>query len=133
MTNISKYPSNLMKLKEIILSLSQESKNDSDRSIIAIAAAENYIKQSYNGRYFFELIQNIRDANKQIGTSGVIYIEIYEKELIISNSGAPFTEAGIKSITNIGISTKQSHQFIGHKGIGFKSVLEITDSPKIIT
>ncbi|MFC2011375.1 DUF3883 domain-containing protein [Chloroflexota bacterium] len=99
----------------------------------SIAKAEEFLKESYEGRYFFELIQNARDANKALNKDGVILIQLEEDRLNISNTGAPFSSPGVESICRIGKSDKASQDFIGHKGYGFKSVQEITEKPLIST
>ncbi|MGC9460340.1 sacsin N-terminal ATP-binding-like domain-containing protein, partial [Vibrio genomosp. F10] len=122
-----------MNLKNIVNRLFDESKNDSARGLQASAESERIIQQAYEGRYLFELIQNVRDANKEIDADGCIKIELQNDVLSIANSGAEFSQAGIEGITTIGQSTKRSQDYIGYKGIGFKSVQEITDIPRIIT
>ncbi|MDX1699011.1 MAG: DUF3883 domain-containing protein [Melioribacteraceae bacterium] len=122
-----------MDLKKKIKEIVEESLGNNHKGLKNIASAERILKQAYEGRYFFELIQNVRDANREIGVDGKVTVEIREDKLIISNTGAEFSEAGIESITNIGDSTKHSQEFIGHKGIGFKSILEITEAPRITT
>lgn len=104
-----------------------------NRGLKTICEAEKYLQQAYEGRYFFELIQNVRDANKEASQEGDIYIELKDNVLSIANTGAPFSEEGIASITSIGQSPKQSLDFIGFKGIGFKSTLEVSDTPRIVT
>ena len=122
-----------MNLKEIADKLFEDSKRTPTRGLSAIAEAEKYLQQAYEGRYFFELIQNVRDANKEKNQDGEIFIELNENRLSISNTGAEFSPKGIDGITTIGQSTKQSQDYIGFKGIGFKSIQEITEEPKIIT
>lgn len=122
-----------MNLKNKIEEIVQESLGNNEKGLTNIANAERILKQAYEGRYFFELIQNVRDANREIDIEGKVFVEILEDKLTISNTGGEFSEAGIESITNIGDSTKHSQEFIGHKGIGFKSILEITDAPRIVT
>jgi hypothetical protein len=122
-----------MNIKKIVLELAR-SLTDTTRSLETIANSEKILKQAYEGRFLFELIQNARDANKEVeNEKGKVKIELNENELIILNSGAPFSEKGIKSISTIGASPKDNKKYIGHKGIGFKSVLEISDTPKIET
>lgn len=99
----------------------------------SIAKAEEFLKESYEGRYFFELIQNARDANKALNKDGVILIQLEEDRVNVSNTGAAFSSAGVESICRIGMSDKASQDFIGHKGYGFKSVQEITERPLITT
>jgi hypothetical protein len=52
--------------------------------------------------------------------------------LLVANQGAGMTaEVVIESLGHIGASPKSEGEAIGHKGIGFKSVLEITFAPEI--
>jgi hypothetical protein len=122
-----------MNLKETADKLFKDSKRTPIRGLSAISEAEKYLQQAYEGRYFFELIQNVRDANKELNQDGEIYIELKENVLSISNTGAEFSAKGIEGITTIGESTKQSQDYIGFKGIGFKSIQEITHTPRILT
>jgi hypothetical protein len=122
-----------MNLEEISDKLFEDSKRTPVRGLSAIAEAEKYLQQAYEGRYFFELIQNVRDANKEKNQDGEIFIKLNDNLLSISNTGAEFSPKGIDGITTIGQSTKQSQDYIGFKGIGFKSIQEITEEPKIIT
>jgi len=122
-----------MELRQLITSIRNRRLKDSDDALQAIAESEKYLQQAYEGRYLFELIQNVRDANKEQETLGAVFIELTNEALFIANSGAPFAEKGIRSITTIGRSPKNSQDFIGFKGIGFKSVLEVTNAPYIVT
>jgi hypothetical protein len=124
---------NLSNLKEVVERLFEDSQQTPIRGLSAIAEAEKYLQQAYEGRYFFELIQNVRDANKEQSKDGNIFIELENNLLVVSNSGAEFSAAGVESITTIGQSPKHSQDYIGFKGIGFKSIQEITDEPRIIT
>lgn len=47
------------------------------------------------------------------------------------NQGTPFTEKDIKAITSLGLSTKNPETSLGNKGVGFKAVFQVTDSPEI--
>lgn len=122
-----------MSIKGKTLLLLEDSFRNSDRGLKTICEAEKYLQQAYEGRYFFELIQNVRDSNRETSQDGDIYIELKDNVLSIANTGAPFSEEGIASITSIGQSPKHSLDFIGFKGIGFKSTLEISETPRIIT
>jgi len=64
-----------MNLKFIADKLFEDSKQTPIRGLSAISEAEKYLQQAYEGRYFFELIQNARDANKEINQDGEIFIE----------------------------------------------------------
>ncbi len=122
-----------MNLREIVDRVREERLNDTDAALKNIGSSEKYFRDAYEGRYLFELIQNVRDANKVSNSIGSVFIELKDNTLIISNTGAPFSERGVISVTTIGDSTKDSQDFIGFKGIGFKSVQEISDKPRIVT
>ena len=122
-----------MKLEAFINNIQKIRLKDSDDALKSIASSEKYLQQAYEGRYLFELIQNVRDANKIFNSIGSVFIELEDGLLIISNTGAPFNEKGINSITTIGDSPKDSQDFIGFKGIGFKSVYEISETPIVTT
>lgn len=122
-----------MDLESIIKKIQDVRLHDSDAALKNIASSEKYLQQSYEGRYLFELIQNVRDANKTTNTTGSVFIELKDNILSVSNTGAPFSEKGINSITTIGDSPKESQEFIGFKGIGFKSVVEVSETPLVIT
>ncbi len=105
------------------------------------ANAESSTMREYRGRYVFELIQNandaVRDARQQGGTydrrSYRVRIQLTEQALIIANDGIPFLEKDVDSIYRWGESSKDPNKSVGYKGIGFKSVLEITESPQIFS
>jgi len=122
-----------MELKRYVESIRDEACSDSARSLKNANQSEKILMQAYEGRVLFELIQNVRDANKEAGIMGSVYITLDTKTLIVANTGAPFSKRGINSITTIGDSSKDSMEFIGFKGIGFKSVQEVSDTPQIVT
>lgn len=51
--------------------------------------------------------------------------------LYIANDGNPFSISNFESLSNLGQSDKDPEKSIGNKGIGFRSVLEISKSPEI--
>lgn len=120
-------------LKTVVKYLRDQGLETNERALKGMSESERYLQQAYAGRYLFELIQNVRDANKQAGIDGSVFIEIANDVISIANTGSPFSKKGVWSITTIGDSTKDSREFIGFKGIGFKSVQEISETPKIIT
>ena len=50
--------------------------------------------------------------------------------LYIANDGRPFSRSNFISLSQLGQNDKDPQKDIGNKGIGFRSVLEITDSPE---
>ncbi|MDR3006840.1 MAG: DUF3883 domain-containing protein [Sphingobacterium sp.] len=106
-----------------------------DPTIIkSLAKFEDTVNDAYQGRLFFELIQNARDAAYKAGINSKIIVCIQEDMVYFGNTGAPFNEKGIIAMTRLGLSfDKQDNKTIGHKGIGFKAIQEFSSTPKIIT
>jgi len=96
------------------------------------------VEHQYHGRFVIELIQNAHDA---LGNSGapveqrrISFTFSGEGQfgaLYVANDGQPFSASNYKSISQLGQSDKDPQTSIGNKGIGFRSVLEITDSPSV--
>jgi hypothetical protein len=84
--------------------------------------------------FIYELLQNAEDALKRRGEnwsgSRQVKFELAEGKLVVSHYGHPFTEADVRSICAIAMSTK-GDEAIGKFGIGFKSVYTFTDHPEI--
>ena len=86
--------------------------------------------KSYNGRQILEMLQNADDAKTDIVE---IKLDRQNKRLSISNNGMPFTvEEGIASLMVASTSSKKK-EFIGNKGLGFRSILNWVSEVKIIT
>ena len=100
------------------------------------ANMERTLKREYWGRFLIELLQNARDAWNSThadATDGVVLVRLTsEPALIIANQGEALRpEVLLDSISKFGESTKEFGAAIGHKGIGFKAVLEISLTPEI--
>jgi hypothetical protein len=104
-------------------------------NIVADFNREVDIKNDYQGRQIFELMQNADDQFINENECNVkVKIEIVENKFIIQNSGEPFDIDGIESLMNPNASPKKLRSnTIGHKGLGFRSVLNWTNSLRIIT
>ncbi|TRZ90663.1 MAG: ATP-binding protein [Methanosarcinales archaeon] len=103
------------------------------------------VEHQYHGRFLIELIQNAHDALFDIkkeadGTEmpeddGRIEIVISDEPLFgalyVANDGSPFTSSNFDNLSRFGQSDKDPEKHIGNKGIGFRSVLEITREPEI--
>jgi len=86
--------------------------------------------ESYNGRQILELLQNADDAKTD---TVVIELDRENHTLSISNNGNPFTaEEGIASLMIAHTSSKK-REFIGNKGLGFRSILNWVTEVKIKT
>ena len=102
----------------------------------SINSLAEQISHDYSERIPIELIQNAYDAQRGSIGPKVIHIEldIDESEfgtLYIANCGTPFTDKNFIAICEIAQSSKSPDESIGNKGIGFRSVLQVCDSPQI--
>jgi len=91
---------------------------------------DSYRSGGYGTRQISELLQNAVDALSAGGSPGRIEFRLAGKALYCANEGAPFAEAGLRAVTHAFLSGKRDEE-IGRFGLGFKSVLGITDHPQI--
>lgn len=91
----------------------------------------------YANRTLLELVQNAADAMTGTTTaddenSGRVEIVLDSERgtLYCANSGRPFSKSGLISIAHAHLSVKRGDE-IGRFGLGFKSVLAVSDSPRI--
>lgn len=91
---------------------------------------ENQTVSDYDGRQLLELMQNADDAK-----SDIINISLNTENAIltISNNGDGFSLDGIESLMYTGLSTKNKAEFIGNKGLGFRSILNWVNWVKVQT
>jgi hypothetical protein len=98
--------------------------------------------QEYAGRALVELIQNGHDALGSGGRGRIgVLLDLHTPDpagdaehrgtLYVANDGAGFTEANFREIIEFGLSGKGPGEGIGNKGLGFRSVLQLTDWPEI--
>jgi hypothetical protein len=104
--------------------------------LVSLANAEDQFRRDYHGRFLIELIQNARDAWFKAAAGrmdGSLLIEVTaEPSLLVGNPGRPVTsEVLLYSIGLVGETTKEARESIGHKGVGIKAILELTDAPEI--
>lgn len=103
---------------------------------LQLRAATFSSARDYAGRFLLELLQNGHDAHPSDRADGRIRILLDEGEgsfgtLYVANGGIPFTWPRVEAICKFARSEKTVGEGIGNKGIGFRSVLEITDAPEI--
>jgi superfamily II DNA or RNA helicase len=89
----------------------------------------NVFAGGYGRRQIFELIQNAADAVLVGGRPGRVAILLDERALYCANEGAPIDVDGVTAILSAYLSQKRGAQ-IGHFGLGFKSVLNVTSTPQ---
>ncbi|SED84144.1 hypothetical protein SAMN04490357_6025 [Streptomyces misionensis] len=98
--------------------------------------------QEYAGRTLVELVQNGHDALGPGGRGRIAVLLDLESPgpegdldhrgtLYVANDGDGFTEADFRRIIEFGLSGKGPGEGIGNKGLGFRSVLQLTDWPEI--
>jgi hypothetical protein len=97
-----------------------------------VAVMSEYVEADYHGRFLVELLQNANDQAIKAGhLDSTVRILRTESLFAATNEGAPFDDSGLKSVTSLGLSPKDPTQLIGNKGIGFKSVYQISRRPEI--
>ena len=88
--------------------------------------------QEYRGRAILELLQNAhdvlgqRDSGHRRQVSFVLNSSSEQPELLIANSGRPFRREDFSGICQLAQSPKDPDKSVGNKGLGFRSVLELT-------
>jgi hypothetical protein len=81
--------------------------------------------------FILEFIQNAEDSGLGLSEPGYFEIRINHERVRITHNGRPFNENDAKAISGIRSSKKPERGFLGYLGIGFKSVLKVTDRPEI--
>ncbi|MDH2430318.1 DEAD/DEAH box helicase family protein [Sphaerisporangium sp. TRM90804] len=85
----------------------------------------------YGHRQLFELIQNGADE-MQGASDGRIHVVLTPNTLYCANRGRPVTPQGAETILASHLSRKRGAE-IGRFGLGFKSVLSISDRPQFFS
>lgn len=86
---------------------------------------------AYARRQVFELMQNAADAMRG-STAGRCEVILSESALYVANTGGPLTVEGVDALMATHISNKRNDE-IGRFGLGFKSVLAVSDAPMILS
>lgn len=121
-------------LETIIKEIFSDNTRKNDYGYLSDMRVENLLAVSYKSRYFLELLQNARDTIVEGKVSrGKVRAWTEDGVFYFANNGAHFTADGVRSISYPAISTKSDPTMVGHKGIGFNAVREISVKPAIIT
>jgi hypothetical protein len=99
---------------------------DGLRVLQLLALRERDVRELYRGRAPYELLQNADDVR---ATRAVFVLT--RDGLGFAHDGSWFSVANFISLAE-GWSDKDPKECIGHKGIGFRSVLDITPSPHVL-
>lgn len=102
------------------------------RMLTAQSNSDHALADSYHGRELLELLQNADDAF--IGNSGNkksrVLIDYSHNVLRISNVGKTFDKESIERLCQ-GNASSKGIQYIGNKGIGFRSLLNWAEEIRI--
>lgn len=77
------------------------------------------------GHFLLELLQNADDAG-----ASRFRVEFSSDRIVVRHNGAPFDFRDLVGLLSIGQTTKKSTQ-IGYFGVGFKSIYEVTQRPRL--
>ena len=96
---------------------------------------ENETTRDYEGREILELLQNANDQAAEANIGGRVLIELSQDGLIVANTGALFSSAGMASLQTNNFSPKRTRKknIIGNKGLGFRSILNWSRLPIILS
>lgn len=85
----------------------------------------------YARRQLYELVQNSADALREAPDGqGSILVRLTERYLYCADNGKPIDEDGVVGLMFACLSTKTNTPAIGMHGLGFKSVLGVSDAPQ---
>ena len=94
---------------------------------------EDTARGGYAHRQLFELIQNSADALVGASNGGRIAIRLTEACLYCADNGKAIDRDGVKALMFSHLSPKRGTSEIGRFGVGFKSVLGVTDAPEFFS
>lgn len=118
-------------LRPLRLQASNDLHASAFKSLYERGEGQELVRQQYTGRYPFELLQNANDAAREAGTRGRAHFLLTETALIVADNGFGFGDEQVDAICTLGRSSKGPGESVGHKGLGFKSVGEITNHAQI--
>ncbi|WP_210458757.1 DUF3883 domain-containing protein [Vibrio crassostreae] len=131
-------PSTSKQWFEILVSEETKTKNSyvaKPSNLIRDYRSEIATSNDYEGREILELLQNAADQAREAGIKGKVVIELLKEGILIANNGIAFSVGGVKSLQNAHLSPKRLREgrFIGCKGLGFRSILNWTNRPIILS
>ena len=94
------------------------------------------VEHQYHGRFAIELLQNAHDALREGRYIGRVEFRLQREEgefgtLYIANDGQPFQTKDFLGLARLGQSSKNPEESVGNKGLGFRSVLEVSSAPEV--
>ena len=117
---------------------------EANRTLNAYRAQPRYITEQANDEYgtahggyahrqLFELVQNSADALLGAPEGKSILVRLTEDFLYCADDGNPIDEPGVVGLMFARMSSKRNTSAIGRFGLGFKSVLGVTDAPEFFS
>lgn len=94
---------------------------------------EDSARGGYANRQIMELVQNGADALSGSQSGGRLDVVLTGTHLYCADDGDPIDMSGVTALMFSHISPKRGTSEIGRFGLGFKSVLGVTDSPEFIS
>jgi len=116
-----------MSFSEIRASLLDEALK-SPQLLSDLAGLELYISETYSARSFVELLQNADDAG-----SKRLFVSMINGILLVANDGNEFSDGDFYSLCRSASSNKRRGETIGYRGIGFKSVVSLSQTAHLIS
>ncbi|QDC44578.1 DUF3883 domain-containing protein [Methylophilus medardicus] len=101
------------------------------RNLLATVAEDLNSKESH---FILELIQNADDNTYNPEIDPSLTFTLDGNRLVVKNNEIGFEEKNVRALCSAGESSKKAEKrkgYIGEKGIGFKSIFKVTDSPEI--
>ena len=84
----------------------------------------------YAHRQLFELVQNSADALANAPDGKSILVRLTQNHLYCADDGAAISEDGVRALMFSHLSSKRNTSEIGRFGLGFKSVLGVSNAPE---
>ena len=121
-------------LGEFIVELACGTLNSYREQPILVTEHANHERDTAHGGYahrqLFELVQNSADALREAPNGKSILIRLTDRYLYCADDGIPIDEDGVVGLMFSHMSSKRHTGAIGRFGLGFKSVLGVTDAPE---
>lgn len=96
---------------------------------LKLLSEDLYSKQTH---FILELIQNADDNDYAPGVDPQLIFKLSPERLVLVNNEVGFSEKNVRALCDVGKSSKTKKTgYIGEKGIGFKSVFTISNTPEI--
>ncbi|RPA59903.1 hypothetical protein EF294_11650 [Gordonia oryzae] len=109
-------------------------RNSPTRLAEDVAAEDDLASVGYRDRLFVELVTNAADAARLGGVEGEVAIWSDVDDLHVANTGAPLTEAGVRSLLALRVSAKRpdgTGGVIGRFGVGFSATAAVAHTIEI--